>query len=254
MIPRARSFLFAWHFLTLLPLSRTHHEPTAADLPDSMAWYPLVGLAIGALLAATDLLLSTLFQPSVVAALVITLLVILTRGLHQDGLADTVDGLVGGRAPAARLAIMRDPCIGALGATGLSLSLLLRFAGLLALPSQARWTALLCLPAISRWAMVATAVGMPYARAEGGLAAGFLAGLSRRHLMVATGWVVMIECLGIGAVNAVIGLAAAGALVLLLRRAWRLWFGGVTGDLLGATNELVEIALLLAVPLWMGAP
>lgn len=253
MMPRARSFLFAWHFLTLLPLSRTHHEPTAADLPDSMAWYPLVGLAIGALLAATDLLLSTLFQPSVVAALVITLLVVLTRGLHQDGLADTVDGLVGGRTPAARLAIMRDPRIGALGATGLSLSLLLRFAGLLALPSQARWTALLCLPAISRWAMVATAVGMPYARAEGGLAAGFLAGLSRRHFMVATGWVVMIVCLNIGVVNAVLGLSVAGALVLLLRRAWRLWFGGVTGDLLGATNELVEIALLLVVPLWMGA-
>lgn len=248
-----RSFLFAWHFLTAVPLTRRHHEPTASDLPDSMAWYPLIGLAVGALLAGADLLLSSLFPATTVAAMLVGLLVVLTRGLHQDGLADTVDGLVGGRTPAARLAIMRDPRIGALGATGLSLSLLLRFAGLLALPVHVRWPLLLCLPAVSRWAMVVTAVGMPSARAEGGMAAGFLAGLSWRHVLAATGWMVMIVYVGVGLVGLLLGIAVAGALVLVLRRAWMVWFGGVTGDLLGATNELVEITLLLAVPLWVGA-
>src|SRR5574341_2648499 len=114
----ARPFVFAWHFLTAIPLSRVHHEPTASELAASMAWYPSVGLLIGGGLAVTDLVLGSFLAPEVVNALLIVLLVLLTRGLHQDGLADTLDGLAGGWTPAERLLIMRDPRIGAIGATG----------------------------------------------------------------------------------------------------------------------------------------
>lgn len=126
--------MFAWHFLTAIPLSRVHHDPTAAELASSMAWYSTVGLLIGGLLVAVDQGLSLLFAPVVANALLIVLLVLVTRGLHQDGLADTLDGLAGGKTPEDRLRIMRDPRVGALGATGLFLSLLLRYAALMALP------------------------------------------------------------------------------------------------------------------------
>ncbi len=122
----ARPFLFAWHFLTTIPLSRAHHEPTAPELAASMVWYPVIGLLIGGGLVAADVALRVLFEGAVVSALLITLLVLCTRGLHQDGLVDMLDGLAGGRTPSERLSIMRDPHIGALGATGLFLSILLR--------------------------------------------------------------------------------------------------------------------------------
>ena len=114
-----RPFLFAWHFLTAIPLSRHHHEPTAMELASSMAWYSTVGLMIGGTLALADIVLTKLFALEVVNVLLIAFLIVLTRGLHQDGLADTLDGIAGGRAPADRLSIMRDPRIGAIGATGL---------------------------------------------------------------------------------------------------------------------------------------
>ncbi|MBH0207126.1 MAG: hypothetical protein HP495_01060 [Nitrospira sp.] len=134
----ARPFVFAWHFLTTIPLSRAHHEPTAPELAASMAWYPVVGLLIGGGLVAVDVALRMVFDGIVGNALLLVFLVLLTRGLHQDGLADTLDGLAGGRTSAERLAIMRDPRIGALGATGLFLSLILRYAGLTALPHELR--------------------------------------------------------------------------------------------------------------------
>jgi len=245
----ARPFVFAWHFLTAIPLSRAHHEPTASELAASMAWYPLVGLLIGGGLALADLALTHLFTPHVVNALLIMLLVLVTRGLHQDGLADTLDGLAGGRTPAERLPIMRDPRIGAVGATGLFLSLLLRYAGLMALPQGLRLPALLCMPAVGRWAMVTLAWASPYARAEGGLAASFLTHLSSAHVLIATGALAAGLGLVFGVPSAFVVLLCAAALLVAVWAGCRQWFGGITGDTLGATNELIEIVFLLLMPL-----
>jgi adenosylcobinamide-GDP ribazoletransferase len=244
-----RPFVFAWHFLTAIPISRSHHEPTATELATSMAWYSTVGLMIGGLLALADKGLRWFLAAEVVNGLLILLLVLLTRGLHQDGLADTLDGLAGGRTPADRLRIMRDPRIGALGATGLFLSLLLRYAGLLALPQALRLPVLLCMPALGRWAMVAVAWSSPYARNEGGLAAPFLSHLSMQHVALSSLVMVAALAAGLGVPAAVATMGGGLVLVALVRSACREWFGGVTGDLLGATNELIEILFLLLIPL-----
>lgn len=245
----ARPFVFAWHFLTAIPLSRVHHEPTASELAASMAWYPLIGMMIGGGLALADMALTHLFAPYVVDALLIMLLVLVTRGLHQDGLADTLDGLAGGRTPAERLPIMRDPRIGAVGATGLFLSLLLRYAGLMALPQALRLPALLCMPAVGRWAMVTLAWASPYARAEGGLAAPFLTHLSSVHVLISTAVLFVGLGLAFSVQSGFIILFSAAALLAAVWAGCRHWFGGITGDTLGATNELIEIVFLLLVPL-----
>ncbi|HSN03770.1 MAG TPA: adenosylcobinamide-GDP ribazoletransferase [Nitrospira sp.] len=244
----ARPFLFAWHFLTAIPLSRAHHEPTAPELAASMAWYPVVGFLIGGGLVLADRLLTNIFAAGVVNALLIVLLVLLTRGLHQDGLADTLDGLAGGRTPAERLPIMRDPRIGSVGATGLFLSLILRYAGLMALPQALRLPALLCMPAVGRWAMVTVAWASPYARAEGGLAAPFLTHLSWEHIAVSTA-VLSIPLSLMFTVQGALVICVLGAAFLVgVWAGCRNWFGGITGDTLGAANELIEILFLLLVP------
>ncbi len=244
-----RHFLIAWQFLTAVPLSRSHHEPAPDELAGSMAWYPFIGMLLGGLLAATDFFLSTWLSIEVASGVLILLLVGLTRGLHQDGLADTLDGLAGGRTPTDRLAIMRDPRIGAIGATGLFLSLLLRYAALVSLPDSSRFPVLLCLPAIGRWTMVLGAWGAPYARTESGLAAPFLMHLSLRHIIAATALVGGLLLWAIGSRGAIASVVMGAALSRLLTFSCRRFFGGITGDTLGATNEIVEITFLIAAPL-----
>jgi adenosylcobinamide-GDP ribazoletransferase len=241
-----RSFTIAWHFLTAVPLHARCHEATPQQLARSMAWFPVVGTVLGGVLAGADFVLSATLPPSILNVLLIALLVLLTGGLHVDGLADSVDGIAGGRTPTDRLAIMRDARIGAIGATGLMLALGLRYAGLLAVPQADRLAVLLCMPALGRWAMVVTAFSMPYARPEGGLAHPFLQQLSAREVLAAT-----IVALGalfwfFGArglvVSAVIAMIAR-SIAALSRRL----LGGITGDVLGAANEIAEIVFLIAI-------
>ena len=243
-----RPFFFAWHFLTAIPLSRSHHDPTPRELALSMRFYPLIGLMLGGLLAASDVLLSGLFSDNVVDVLLIVLLVAVTRGLHQDGLADSLDGLAGGRTPAERLEIMRDGRIGAIGATGLVLALGLRYAGLSAMPQVERVPLLFCMPAVGRWAMVLGAMSGPYARTGGGLAEPFLAQLSRRDVLWATGLLATALLFLVGPLGALVSVGIAAVAARVLAAVSNRFIGGITGDTLGATNEIAEVVFLLASP------
>lgn len=241
-------FILAWHFLTAIPINRHHHVPTGHELAASMAWYSTVGLLIGGLLAVADYGLRSWVTAEVGNALLIVLLVLLTRGLHQDGLADTVDGLAGGRTIEDRLRIMRDPRVGAFGATALFLSLLLRYAGLLALPAVLRLPVLLCMPAIGRWAMVSLAWASPSARRDGGLAASFLAHLSWQQVMLSSLVVIVALTMALGGPAAVAAIGMGVVLLIVIRQRCLTLLGGVTGDVLGATNEVIEILFLLLIP------
>lgn len=248
MTTNLKPLICAWQFLTAVPVSREVHDPAPEELAGSMSWYPFVGILLGGLLAVTDVLLGRWLPREVVAALLILLLVAMTRGLHQDGLADTLDGLAGGRMPADRLTIMRDPRIGAIGATGLFLSLILRYSALVSVPEAFRFPVLLCMPAIGRWGMVVGAYGASYARAEGGLAAPFLAHLSAKHILGATVVILCLMVWSFGVVPAMTALLIGGLLSRLATIFCCHLFGGVTGDTLGATNELTEVSFLLFMP------
>ena len=128
------------------------------------------------------------------------------------------------------------------------LSLLLRYAGLLALPQSLRLPVLICMPALGRWAMVTVAWSSPYARSEGGLAASFLTHLSLHHVLLSSFVLAVALAAGLGLPAALATMGAGLGLVVLVRGGCKKWFGGVTGDLLGATNELIEILFLLLVP------
>ena len=243
-----RTFLFAWQFLTAVPLSRSIHDAKPEELAASMSWYPLVGCLLGALLVTADLFLSRVFPAQVTSVLLMLLLIGITRGLHQDGLADMVDGLAGGRTAQARLAIMRDGRIGAIGATGLFLALGLRYAGINTLPAGEHLALLLGMPVVGRWTMVVGAFHVTSARPEGGLAQPFLAYLSWWHLCAATVTAGLVLALLLGPWAALCCLLIGMALVRFSTTWFHRMFGGVTGDLLGATNEVAEILFILIVP------
>ncbi len=242
-------FALAWQFLTIIPLPTRW---TAEALPSTFAFalrcFPVVGFLLGLGLVFLDQLLEQLFSPLVLNMILLSLYVGVTGGLHQDGLADTVDALAGGTTPEHRLEIFRDSHIGALGVTGLVLSLGLRYAGLMALPAGVRELALLCMPAVGRWSLVMGVWKSVYPRVEG-LAASFIRNSSSVESVVATLIVGVGLGVAFGPVPAVIVLGVGSLLV----RGYVWWIskkiGGITGDILGSINEGVEILFVLCAPM-----
>jgi adenosylcobinamide-GDP ribazoletransferase len=241
--------LLAVRYLTVLPISRRVHAGLA-DLGAAAPWFPVVGAALGLGLAAVDAVGGRLFPPLLAGLLTVTAWKLATGGLHLDGLADCLDGLAG-RDPAERRAIMRDSRIGAFGAIGLILFLLLELAAVTELPGGVRWRALVAAPVIGRATPALLGRLFPPARPDGQGAA-FHAGLGRHAAPVALGLAGLAAAVLLGGPGLMALAAGAGTAVavgaFLARRV-----GGVTGDVLGAGVELAELAALLAMSAWTHA-
>jgi adenosylcobinamide-GDP ribazoletransferase len=164
-IASVSGLLAAARFLTIVPFPGRGHARVEA-LGRSAAWFPVVGAGLGIVLAGAERVASWLFPPLLAALLTVTLWKVLTGGLHLDGLADCLDGMAG-RDRAHRLAIMRDSRIGAFGAIGLILFLMLEIAALGALTPAVRGAALLAAPVIGRATPALLARLFRTARADG---------------------------------------------------------------------------------------
>jgi adenosylcobinamide-GDP ribazoletransferase len=236
-------FTTAVSFLTLFRLpSSASHNIAPADLAGSFSWFPLVGLMLGGCSVAAAVLLQGV-PPPALAVLITALLAILTRGLHLDGLADLADGIGGGYTRERRLEIMKDSRTGAFGALALVFAVLLKSAAMLTLVLGHCWAAMLLAPVMGRFAMVLGAYKMPHARSVGGLARPFLEHMDFQQVLGASLLsitLLVFFSLKLAAFYLVIAAACAGLMRFLARR----WLGGMTGDVLGALNEITEIVLL----------
>jgi adenosylcobinamide-GDP ribazoletransferase len=230
-------------FLTVLPW-RGLGQVGPGDLARSLFWFPWVGLILGLGFWGAFGGLQSLFPPAAAAALLLTLTVLATRGLHLDGLADTVDGLGGGNSPERRLAIMKDSRLGAFGAVSLFLALILKFAFFLAWAEKGLGLSFILYPVLSRWGMVFLAYLSPYARPEGGLGQAMTSGVSGRVLLGATLSALVLAFLA-GWLGGLLLLVLAAGVVWLLSLYFQKRLGGITGDVLGAANEVLEILVLL---------
>ena len=210
------------------------------------AWaYPLAGAILGALAGLVGLLAQWLQVPAEGAALLaLVASVALSGALHEDGLADTADGLWGGMTAARRLEIMKDSRIGAYGTMALVLSLIARWLAYAAL-FHAGWAlpALIATGALSRGALPLMMALMPHARDNGlSRAVGTVAlstamaglGLALLLAMVFTGW------------STLPALLAGGLVLCVLARIAMKKIGGQTGDILGAGQQVAEIAVLFS--------
>ncbi|MEL6689599.1 MAG: adenosylcobinamide-GDP ribazoletransferase [Pseudomonadota bacterium] len=221
-------------FLSRLPVRVDGDWAMARGARNTWA-YPVAGAVLGVILCAVAWVFSGL-GAAFAAAFALASLVIVTGGLHEDGLADTADGLWGGWTPARRLEIMKDSRIGAYGVMALALTLLLRWLGLGAAISAENWWALIAVPAASRAAMVPL-MALPHARPGGVSATVGRPPASAILIAVLLGAVAMIGLGGAGVLALVVICLLAAAIALVAQAKIR----GQTGDILGATQQVTEI-------------
>ncbi len=231
----------AVRLLTVLPMGKRQlHE---RDMARSPALFPLVGIAIGGASAVTYWLVGLGLPQLVAAASAIAVGVALTGALHLDGLADTADGLFGGKTPEKRLAIMKDPRNGAYGMVAIGIALMLKLALVGSFGSNGvGWQYVLAAPVAGRFAVVFVMKVFPYVR-ENGVGTPFVKG---SWLVVVIAAVLACSCVLIAAgVWALLAVAAALVCGLGVGRfAAAHLGGGVTGDVYGAVIEVSEIAAL----------
>jgi adenosylcobinamide-GDP ribazoletransferase len=233
-------------FLTIVPLidQRPASEETVAA---SFVWFPIIGFAIGVALAAEDWILAHIFAQVVRSVLIVASLVVVTGGIHLDGLADTADALGAGRDRDRALNILRDSRVGTFGATAIFFDLTLKILALSTLAGGRRYAALVIATTLARFAMVMVGVGLPYLR-ESGAGTALLNSQSpgwRRRVAVIFLIIVCAMLLSPFRIVGVLALSIALLIAFRMHLFYRRWLGGVTGDLIGACGELVEIAVLL---------
>ncbi|HEY4082911.1 MAG TPA: adenosylcobinamide-GDP ribazoletransferase [Burkholderiaceae bacterium] len=248
-----RLFFTALQFLTRVPVPAwVGFEP--AWLQQSVRYFPLVGLFVGCVAAVVMGAAHELLPNAIAAGLSIAATVLLTGAFHEDGFADTCDGLGGAVDRVRALAIMKDSRIGSYGSVGLILMLGLKAATLTEWLHASLSHALL----LTVWTHMASRLAplwimraLPYAGdAEHAKAKPLATGIGKGGLLFAAGCVVLLSALVLGfAPDLALPLVWAVAVAALV--CWRLqaWLkrrlGGFTGDTLGATQQLVELALLI---------
>ncbi len=244
MIYPFRLLLIAVQFLTILPVP-SPRTCTSADLGRSTVWFPLVGLAIGGLLALADQLFGLLFPRLLTDALLVLLATLITGALHLDGLADVCDGLAARGDKERFLAVMKDSRVGAVGVVGLVLGLLLKYTALLSLTIYQKTAGLLLFPMVARYCQVLILAHATAARNDG-LGACFLNGCGTTQRSLATATVIPL-CWLIGGISGLITLATAIPLALGVRIYFSRRLGGISGDIVGFGSELAELAALLTI-------
>lgn len=233
-------------FLTILPLPC----PVSADRPSermvrALAWFPLAGALIGAAAGGVAWCAWQLWSQAIGAWAGIAALALLTGGLHLDGFADTLDGLGAWKDREETLRIMQDSRVGAMGAVGLVILLGMQWSLLREFSPEFWVRTLAALGAMSRLAMVLSAQAFPYVPNKQGLGRLVTEGRSPQAVLIAVVTALGIAAAGLGLRRAGTLLAATAATTWLVNRFFVRRFGGITGDTLGAVNELAGLSLFM---------
>lgn len=231
-----KKYLSAVGFLTIFPVSNK-------GLKSSASFFPLAGLFVGGILVSVHFLCSFLFPKLVVDVLVIITLVFITGGLHLDGFADTLDGFYAGKNKNTILKIMDDVHIGAMGAIGIFCIIIIKFATIHAVPQKILYPALLLFPVLSRWSLVFACITFKPSKDEG-LGKIFIDTVSKKDFLAATITAFLISII-LFKLKGILILIATLFITLLFLRFVVKRINGITGDILGALNEICEIFVLL---------
>jgi adenosylcobinamide-GDP ribazoletransferase len=242
-----QAFISAIQFLTIIPCGQGTIFNARAALPH----FPLCGLLIGGILVGIHALSGLLWPDPIVALLDVVSLVVLTGGLHLDGLADTADGLYGRRSQEQALAIMKDSRIGAMGTISVVCCLAAKWAGTSHLIGPAAPLWLLLVPAYARSAVLFGIKALPYGRPGGGTAHAFF----QTPLSIKDFWGFgLLAGISLLSGRVLIGLNLGFAIVVIIIIGWyRKKIQCITGDMLGAMIEVTEATLfLIAAAQWSG--
>jgi adenosylcobinamide-GDP ribazoletransferase len=231
----------AVQFLTRLPVRRS----TPPDLAAAVLWFPVVGVLVGAVVGGAAAGLGELVPMTVAAAVAVLLGVLLTGALHEDGLADTADAVAGGWTVERRLEILEDARHGTYGVAALSGSLVLRIVAVGVLAPAAAFGGLVAAHALGRGAAVVAMGFVPVARADG-LGADYARSVGPPRALAGGVVAVALAVAATGWLAGPLVLATAVGTVAVVRVAVKA-FGGITGDVLGAVEQVGECLVLVVV-------
>ena len=232
--------LGAFQFLTRIPMPSTEFE--GDSLARAVKFFPLVGLVVGSGAVLVQKLLISHVNRPLVALAVLTYLVLITGGLHEDGLADVADGFGGGWTKDQILLILKDSRIGSYGAIALTLSLLVRYLLLASLPIGHFAAYVISAHVLCRWSSLPLSYALPPARDRDGQGARIARLTSLHSLLFGSvfSFAVVVFALRWSAIGPLLVAMLTSALSGWL---YKVKIGGVTGDCFGATNQLTEIAV-----------
>jgi adenosylcobinamide-GDP ribazoletransferase len=242
MIGTFRDVATAFQFLTRLPLRRLPYDPNA--LSRSAKFFPLVGVVIGILGSGFYLWLVRHLPAAVAALFTLTVFILATGGLHEDGLADVADAFGGGWNREQVLVILKDSRIGTFGTLAILLSLGLRVLLLANLPLNRFAAYVISGHVLCRWTALPLGYALPSARQCSGQGARIARQISVRSLAIGSAMTVIIVAYFL---RWSLWSPIASTLVMTIASGLYYWrrIGGVTGDCFGATNQLAEIAVYL---------
>ncbi|MBU1853752.1 MAG: adenosylcobinamide-GDP ribazoletransferase [Candidatus Omnitrophica bacterium] len=234
-----KNFLIALQFLTSIPVRIKNIDENKV----SSSYFPLVGLLLGLILIGANRFLWFLgFEQFFINIILVILLIILTGGIHMDGLADTMDAFLSRKGKDEILRIMRDSRIGTMGVLSLVSIILLKIAFISSISLDLKEPSLILMCVFSRWSLVLSMFLFPYAREEG-KAKIFVRNINIKVFIFST--VITILCAFMfWRVSGLVTLAVVALSAYIAGRAISERIGGITGDTLGAINEFAEIAVL----------
>ncbi len=235
-------FLLMLQFFTRIPINKTIFIEEG-DFPKGIIYFPIIGLIIG-VLSSIIYYVATLFMENYIALIFVLLTnTLLTGALHFDGLADTCDGLFSARKKEQMLEIMRDSRIGTNGFLGLFFVLILKLAFLYSVPAHIIFPVIVLTPVMGRTVLAVLLYKSNYAREGQGLGNLFIGKttLARTMVVVFIGLAISFIFLNYLGVFSLILLLIMG---FIQRYAYIKKLGGLTGDLLGAINEISELMFL----------
>ncbi|NOQ82108.1 MAG: adenosylcobinamide-GDP ribazoletransferase [Methylophaga sp.] len=239
MINQWQSFLIALQFLTTIPV-HVSDPVKPKNIGYSLLYYPLVGLIIAGIVLLSIYLLDS--QSAWVSAiLTLTLWIVLTGGLHLDGLADSADAWLGGLGDKEKtLRIMKDPASGPIAVVVLLMVLLIKFIMLADLIQHQQWLDIIAVLVLARMALPLLLLTTPYVRHDG-IGAILINNLPKKHLRI------MLAILGLLALSLIsfIPLLLFLVVLLLLRYYMLKRLDGTTGDTAGAMLEVLETTTLI---------
>lgn len=236
------SFLIALQFITIIPVKKELNY-SEKNIANSMLYYPLIGSLIGGILVLMNMLTTYLFSDLISNSLILIAFVTLSGGIHLDGLADSFDGLFGGKGKKKILKIMQDSNIGIYGISAVVLLLILKFSLLVELPAGQRNIFLLITPTISRWSMVMVIHLFPYAKKEG-FGKAFKLYQKKSQIWIASLWTLLLSFI-LFFLEGIFILLVSFIVIWIFGSYLTKKIGGLTGDNYGALNEIMEVLILM---------
>jgi adenosylcobinamide-GDP ribazoletransferase len=230
----------AVQFLTRIPVGNVPYDPDA--LSRALLWFPLVGALVGVAASGVHWFAAKELSPMLSALVTLVFLVLLTGAFHEDGLADTADGLGGGWSRERSLEIMRDSRIGSYGTIALVLSLLMRWLLLSSLQPAAFFRTVLVAHVLCRWTTLPLSYFLKPARGQDGQSARVAQRVSVATLLFGTLFAVSISAFA-WRWQMWLSVFIAMAITLIGGAYFYKRIGGITGDCFGAVNQIVEIAV-----------